>query len=90
MFCNAYGIGRFAMIFKEENDNRRGDGDAKEQANCGDENHQGVHLRRKVGSLLRIDRQLRLHGLVSSSFHALGSGMLPRNSGGRESTSLVM
>jgi hypothetical protein len=47
-------------------------------------------LRRKVGSLLRIDRQLRLHGLVSSSFHALGSGMLPRNSGGRESTSLVM
>src|SRR5258706_7519113 len=64
------------MIFEKENDNRRGDHDAEEQADQRDEQHQAVHLWREVGRLLRIQWQLRLHGLVGSSFMATAERLM--------------
>src|SRR5712691_5143179 len=60
------------MVLEEEKDDGNGDGSRKEHANPGDEKHQRVHVRCEVGRLFRIDWQLRLHGLVSSSFQATG------------------
>src|SRR6266705_880075 len=53
---------------KKKKDNGHSDGDRKEEAHGADKKHQGVHMRREVGRLLRIQWQLRLHGLVRSSF----------------------
>jgi hypothetical protein len=43
------------MVLEEEKDNGNGNGSRKEHANPSDEKHQRVHVRRKVGRLLRID-----------------------------------
>src|SRR2546430_14437735 len=56
----------------------RSDDGPKEQANPGDEDQQRVDVRRKVGSLLGVNGQWRLHGLFSSSF-------LRRKAAGRNS-----
>src|SRR2546429_5862378 len=66
------------MILKEAKDNGGGDDGPKEQANPGDEDQQRVDVRRKVGSLLGVNGQWRLHGLFSSSF-------LRRKAAGRNS-----
>jgi len=70
--------------FEEENNDGGGNGNRKEQANGRDKNHERVNLRREVGGLLRIDWQLRLHGLVSSSWQA-SRMRLAQIPGGRQS-----
>src|SRR5271169_540310 len=75
---NADFVLALAVVFKEENHDRRGDRNSEEERDEDQERHQRVHAGGEVGSLIRIKWQLRLHGLVGSlQFRSRGGDIAP-------------